>query len=114
MYRLKTADATLYADAIRYIRVHENGCYVACHQTKAEGICAKVHVDETVEVETAEGEIITETVATLRDTVFAITEGALHGTEPVCISIEGVAANELLEGQHAQEALNIILGGEVV
>lgn len=114
MYRMKTADNTLYADAIRYIRLHENGCYVECHQTKAEGICAKVHVDETVEVETAEGEIITETVATLRDTVFALTEGAMHGTEPLCLSIESVAVDELLAGQQAQEALNIILGGETV
>lgn len=100
MYRLNTADGTVYADAIRYIRLHENGCYVECHMTQAEGICAKVH--ETLE----------EVGATLTDTVYALTEGAMHGTEPLCMSIESVAANELLAGQEAQEIMNILMGGD--
>lgn len=114
MYRLKTADSTLYADEIRHIRVHENGCFVECHLTEAEGICAKVHVDETVEVVMDDGVVVTKVVKTLVDTVFALAEGAMHGTEPLCVSIESVAADELLAGQQAQEALNIILGGEAV
>ena len=67
----------------------------------AEGICAKVH--ETLE----------EVGATLLDTVFALSEGVMHGTEPLCVSIESVTADELQEGQEALEILRI-LGGEVV
>lgn len=101
VFRLKTADKTLYADTISYIRIHDNGCFVDCHMTKADGICAKVH--ETLE----------EVGATLTDVVFALPGKELHGDEPVCEFIERVAANELTDGQEAQEILNILLGVSV-
>lgn len=101
MYRLKTADGTVYADGIRYIRLHENGCYVECHMTQAEGICAKVQGT------TGCGD------PTLVDIVYVLEAGAMHGHEPVCISVEEVALEEQMAGQEAQEIL-AILGGETV
>lgn len=100
MYRIKTTDKTLYTDAIRYIRLHKNGCYVACLDDVAEGICAKVHEDRD------------EIGTVLEDTVFALYEGAMHGTEPVCISMEQdpeITVEELYKGQHAQDVLDILL-----
>lgn len=101
MYGLVTADGTLYADSIRYIRVHENGCYVECSRAKAEGICAKVH--ETQE----------DGSETLTVTVFALKEGALHGTEPLCLSIISEEEIEQMKLAETEEILRI-LGGETV
>ena len=95
MYGLVTADGTLYADTIRYIRLHENGCYVECRQAIAEGICAKMH-------------------ETLTDTVFALEEGAMHGTEPLCLSIISEEEIEQMKLAETEELLNILLGGETV
>ena len=100
MYRIKTADKTLYTDAIRYVRLHKNGCYVACLDDVAEGICAKVH------------ERMEEVGTVLQDTVFALTEGAMHGTEAVCLEIEAdfEATTALLQdGQDAQDTQAILL-----
>lgn len=101
MYRLNTADGTVYADGIRYIRLHENGCYVECHMTQAEGVCAKVQGT------TEDGE------STVVDMVYAFEAGTMHGHEPVCISVEEVTLDEQMAGQEAQEIL-AILGGESV
>jgi len=76
MYRIKTTDKTLYTDAIRYVRLHKNGCYVECMEDVAEGICAKVHEDRE------------EIGTVLTDTVFALSDGMMQGTEAVCTSIE--------------------------
>ena len=100
MYRIKTTDKTLYTDAIRYIRLHKNGCYVACLDDVAEGICAKVHEDRD------------EVGTVLEDTVFALYEGGMRGTEPVCVSMEQdpeITVEELYKGQHAQDVLGILL-----
>lgn len=100
MYRIKTTDETLYTDAIRYIRLHKNGCYVACLDDIADGICAKVHEDRE------------EVGTVLEDTVFALYEGGMRGTEPVCVSIEQdpeLTVEELYKGQHAQDVLAILL-----
>lgn len=100
MYRIKTIDKTLYTDAIRYIRLHKNGCYVACLDDVAEGICAKVHEDRD------------EIGTVLEDTVFALYDGGMRGTEPVCVSMEQdpeVTVEELYQGQHAQDVLAILL-----
>lgn len=64
-----------YADSPVYILLHSNGCYVPCDEKDAEGICVKLPTT----VETEDG----ETIQTLTDTVFALKDGALHGTEPV-------------------------------
>ena len=100
MYRIKTTNKTLYTDAIRYIRLHKNGCYVACLDDVAEGICAKVHEDRE------------EVGTVLEDTVFALYEGGMRGTEPVCVSMEQdpeITVEELYKGQHARDILAILL-----
>ena len=100
MYKIKTADKTLYTDAIRYIRLHKNGCYVACLDDVAEGICVKVHEDRD------------EVGTVLGDTVFALYEGGMRGNEPVCVSMEQdpeITVEELYKGQHAQDVLGILL-----
>ena len=100
MYRIKTTNKTLYTDAIRYIRLHKNGCYVACLNDVAEGICAKVHEDRE------------EVGTVLEDTVFALYEGGMRGTEPVCVSMEQdpeITVEELYKGQHARDILAILL-----
>lgn len=66
-----------YVDSPIYIFLHDNGCYVPCAEKDAEGVCVKLPT--TVEIEN--GEII----QTLTDTVFALKDGGLHGTEPVAI-----------------------------
>lgn len=101
MYRIKTADKVYYTDAIRYIRLHKNGCYVACLDDVAEGICAKVHED------------IDEVGTVLNDTVFAFNEGGMKGAEPICLAIEidpVLTVEELYKGQHAQEILAVLIG----
>lgn len=101
MFRIMTEDKTLYTDAIRYIRLHKNGCYVACPQEQAEGVCAKVH------------EEMDEVGMVLDDSVFVFTEGAMHGTEPVCVSLEKdieITTEMLQEGHNAKEALAVLMG----
>ena len=105
MYRIKTTDKTLYTDAIRHIRLHKNGCYVACLEDVAEGICAKVHEDRE------------EIGTVLDDTVFALYEGGMNGTEPVCVSIEKdyeATVEDLYHGQHAQDVLAILIQAGVI
>lgn len=100
MYKIKTTDKTLYTDAIRYIRLHKNGCYVACGQDEAEGICAKVH------------ERMEEVGTVLQDTVFALADGSMHGTESVCRKIEAdveITTAVMQEGQDALDILAILL-----
>lgn len=100
MYRIHTNNKAFYTDAIRYIRLHTNGCYVACAEDKAEGICAKVH------------ENIEEVGTVLTDTVFVLAEGAMHGTEPVCTSIEKdieITTELLQSGQDAMEEIEEML-----
>lgn len=100
MYRIKTTDKTLYTDAIRYIRLHKNGCYVACEQDEAEGICAKVH------------ENMEEVGTVLQDTVLALSNGVMTGAEPVCEEIDAdveITTAVMQEGQNAIDVLSILL-----
>lgn len=101
MIKLTTADRVLYTDALRYIRLHSNGCYVACAESEAEGICAKVH-EEMEEVGTV-----------LCDSVFALSEGSMLGTEPLCTKIEKdieITTEMMQEAEDAQTVLAILLG----
>ncbi|MGI6026520.1 MAG: hypothetical protein ACOX7G_06090 [Candidatus Scatomorpha sp.] len=82
-----------YADLPVYILLHSNGCYVPCSEKDAEGVCVKLPA--TVETEGG------ETMQVLTDTVFALKDGALHGTEPV-------AALEWIDGAML---LNMLGGG---
>lgn len=77
-----------YSDTAVFIRLHENGCYVPCAKAEAEGFCVKIaqtRVDEETGEETVE----------LRDTVYALREGSLRGTEPVA-SLEEISGAMLL------------------
>ncbi len=77
MYAIKSGgNAVGYADEINYIRLHSNGCYVLCDEADAEGFCVKL-ARETVDAET--GDKLTR----FEDTVYALSDGGLNGTEPV-------------------------------
>ena len=85
MYRVIVDGAEKYSETLVYIKLAGNGCYVPCGQDEAEGFCVKLPIEYTDE----DGNVI-ETVA---DTVFALFEGALTGTEPVG-SVEEVPEDE--------------------
>lgn len=99
MYKIKTQDKTFYTEDFRYIRLHKNGCYVACAPDVAEGICAKVY-EEKAEVGKA-----------LDDTVFVFAEGGMLGIERVCETPTEakVTTTVLQDGQDAQDALTILV-----
>lgn len=100
MYRIKTTNKTLYTDAIRYVRLHKNGCYVECMEDVAEGICAKVH------------ENMEDVGTVLQDTVLALSDGVMTGAEPVCKEIETdieITTAVMQEGQNAIDVLSILL-----
>lgn len=59
-----------YSETIVYIKLHGNGCYVPCAKSEAEGFCIKPAVEMDTETR-------------LVDTVYALTEGGLSGTEPI-------------------------------
>lgn len=76
MYKVTLPNSTEYLVAVRFITLHSNGCYVLCEEKAADGICIKLPITLTNE-ETG------ETYETMQDTVFALKEGGLHGTEEV-------------------------------
>ena len=85
MYRvIVDGEPDRYSETLVYIKLANNGCYVPCEQ-EAEGFCVKLpyeYIDD-------DGEL----VQTVIDTVFALFEGALTGTEPVG-SVEEVPEDE--------------------
>jgi len=95
MYKI-TKDNSLigYSETAVYIKLHQNGSYVPCNMNEAEGVCVKLpftytHIDEETKEEV--------TVNTVKDTVFALKENALHGTEEV-VSLEEINGALLLQG----------------
>ena len=90
-----------YADSIVPIRLHDNGCYVPCKETEADGFCAKMAVTITDE------EGIDNHV--LSDVVFHLTTHMLKGTEPEGSYEEMGAALPLTD---AETAAKILLGEE--
>lgn len=74
MYKIISGDTENYSDTVVYVRLHENGCYIPCEITEAEGICVKIPVD----FEDEDG----NTGQRLEDTVYRFA-GGLHGDEPV-------------------------------
>lgn len=103
MYAIKNGDETVgYSDSIVYIRLHENGCYVPCPKEEAGGFCVKMAVERM------DKELGT-TVSLLEDTVYALSDGALRGTEPVATATTVSGALLLAE---SDKIVNILLGGE--
>ena len=43
MYKV-TVDGVFagYSDTAVFVRLHENGCYIPCEETEAEGVCVKL------------------------------------------------------------------------
>lgn len=77
MYKIISGKTEHYVDNIVFIRLNpESGCYVICDEKEADGICTKVPKQIIVE---------NETINTCEDTVFAIKDSGLHGTEKVCV-----------------------------
>ena len=88
-----------YADNIVLIRRHNNGCYVPCKESEAEGFCAKMAVTLTDE----DG----KEYQALSDMVFHFAGHTLKGTEPEGSYEEMSAALPLTD---AENAAKILLG----
>ena len=102
MYAVKKEGAFAgYADSIVLIRLHGNGCYVACKESESEGFCAKMAVTLTDEDGKA--------YQTLSDTVLHFAGHTLKGTEPDGSYEEMGAALPLTD---AENAAKILLGEE--
>lgn len=102
MYQIKqNGEAVGYSDTVVFIRLHENGCYVPCDETEAEGFCVKVAIDYTDE-ETG------ETMTRLEDFVYNFAEDGLLGIEPTA-TLEQVSGTLMIA--EADKILNILLGG---
>lgn len=102
MYAIKSGGELVgYSDTVVYVRLHENGCYVPCDKSEAEGFCVKTAIDRTDE-ETGE-----ETTF-LEDFVYALADDGLLGVEPVG-SVEAVSGTLMLAEN--DKVLDILLGG---
>lgn len=102
MYAIKSGGELVgYSDTVVYIRLHENGCYIPCDESEAEGFCVKTAIDRTDE-ETGE-----ETTF-LEDFVYALADDGLLGVEPVG-SVEAVSGTLMLAEN--DKVLDILLGG---
>lgn len=100
MYAVKQDGAFAgYADSVVPIRLHDNGCYVPCKETEADGFCAKM----AVTIRDEEG--IEHQV--LSDIVFHLADHTLKGTEPEGSYEQMGAALPLAD---AENAAKILLG----
>ena len=82
-----------YADSVIPIKLHQNGCYVPCGESEAEGFCAQKAVTRTDE----EG----NEYRTLTDTVYRTKGHTMKGTEPVGSYEQHGAAVPLTEAEAA-------------
>lgn len=102
MYAVKQGgEFSGYADSIVLIRLHDNGCYVPCKETEADGFCAKMAVTITDE-EGTEHQV-------LSDMVFHFADHTLKGAEPEGSYEQMGAALPLTD---AETAAKILLGEE--
>lgn len=90
-----------YADSVIPIKLHQNGCYVPCEESEADGFCAKMAVTITDE-EGIEHQV-------LSDMVFHLADHTLKGTEPEGSYEQMGAALPLTD---AETAAKILLGEE--
>ncbi len=101
MYKITVDGAAVgYSDTAVYVRLAEYGCYVPCEEGYAEGVCVKLPTEHTDE----DG----VTVKTADDIVFALSDGALIGTEQVA-ELEEVSGSLMLG--EAEAVVNILTGG---
>lgn len=101
MYKV-TVDGVFagYSDTAVFVRLHENGCYIPCEETEAEGVCVK----PPYEFQDDEG----NTVRTVEDIVFSLKEGGLSGIEQVA-ELEHASGPLMLN--EAEAVVDILLGG---
>lgn len=102
MYKV-TVDGALagYSDTAVFVRLHENGCYIPCDETEAEGVCVKL----PYEFEDDEG----NTVRTVEDIVFSFEAGGLSGIEQVA-ELERTSGSLMLA--EAEAVVDILTGGD--
>lgn len=86
-----------YADSVVIIRLHENGSYVPCAESEAQGFCAKMAVPMKDESGNE--------YHGLSDTVFCLDGHELSGTEPVGSYEEMGAAVPLTDAENAAKIL---------
>ena len=100
MYRIISKNTFAgYADSVVPIRYHQDGFYILCEKSEAEGFCAKMAVTIADE-EGTEHQV-------LSDMVFHLTGYTLKGTEPEGSYEEMGAALPLTD---AETAAKILLG----
>lgn len=100
MYQITFGDNKVYADKLTYIRLNKrNGSYVLCDKEEAEGICVKVPK------ECGDDDNI---AFTADDTVFALNDGALNGTEDVCTISQARVSMDFFKAKQAEELLAMI------
>ena len=102
MYRITSKSAFAgYADSVVPIRYHQDGFYILCEKSEADGFCAKMAVTITDE-EGTDNQV-------LSDMVFHLADHTLKGTEPEGSYEEMGAALPLTD---AETAAKILLGEE--
>lgn len=100
MYQIISGEKKQYVDKLVYIKVNqESGCYIICDENDAEGVCVKIPVELTTE----EG-----TITTCEDTVFAIVDGGLNGTEDICQIEPAQVALDYYNANRSEELLSMI------
>lgn len=101
MYSITSNGKTHYVDNITYIKLNpNNGCYVITDEAHTEGICVKVPKEMTDENN--------NTFNTCEDTVFAIKEGGLHGTEEICTIEPAKIAMDYFNAKQSEELINML------
>lgn len=101
MYQIISGDSKYYVDNIVYIKLNDkNGCYVICDEQDAGGVCVKV----PMEITNDDGTVVT----TCMDTVFAIKEGGLRGTESLCRIEPAKIALDYFNAMMSAELLSMI------
>ena len=97
MYKITLSSSIqpLYSEKLTYLYLNPNGCYSEFNQTKPnhyqpenpEGVCIRVpHIYEDEDG---------LSIATTKDVVYALYEGALNGTEEIC-SVEEIDGSMLM------------------
>ena len=86
-----------YADSVVSIRLHENGSYVPCAESEAQGFCAKIARELTTEDD--------ESVTVMVDTVYCFNEKVMHGEEPIGSFEQINGAAQLMNSENAVTAL---------
>lgn len=113
MYHIESNNAVVGDyEVVLFVRLHNNGCYVPCDESVAEGVCVKVPHKARAAVLDENGEPTTEEtfVTSYEDTVFRLTENGLNGTEPMC-TVTQVEGHTTIAEQKAA-AYDILMGVE--